>query len=661
MKKIFVTASAICFLLSAKAQFTYDYLKAADDYYRKADYYSAAQYYEKYLTTNGVIKGGEFDPYVVKSSSANKPRTAVSSKEQAIYNLAESYRQLNYYVKAEPFYEQAATFDGTKFPLADYHYAATLRALGKFEEAEKAFRQFLGEYTVADKYAEAAQREIQNLQYIQAQLKRADLDQFSVSPSASFNAEGANYAPVWVSPSKLYFTTTRPDGTSSKKTYLNKVYEVSFNNGAYENAAKVTIPQPADVHQGGISLSADGNTMFLTRWTIGGGTKTASIYISRKNGHDWSEPVALNASVNAAGANSKQPFAMADGKLLFASDREGGLGGFDLYTADITAAGEATNVTNLGPVINTKYNEEAPAYHAASNTLVFATDGRVGMGGYDLFFSKQKAGTWSDPENFGYPVNSIKNDMYFASRGPANNILQDVLLSSDRAAECCMQIFAVSKAKQPKLIAGTVVDCKTNEVLANVKVEVKDASNKTVFTGNTSANGTYNFTMEEFAALQISGTLQGYKDNNTSSNAPADAAEQRTTLAVLCLDKIPDVGVAEVIDNIYFAFDKAAVLEESYTAMDKLAKMLMDNPNIHIEVSGHTDSKGDDNYNRRLSEARAQNVVNYLASKGVEKERLTAVGYGEAMPVAPNKNDDGSDNPEGREKNRRTEYKVIKK
>jgi len=417
MKKIFITVSAICLVLSAKAQFTYDYLKAADEYYQKADYYSAAQYYEKYLTTNGVMKNGEFDPYTVKTTSV-KARKEVSSKEQAIYNLAESYRQLNYYVKAEPFYEEAASFDGPKFSLADYHYATTLRALGKFEEAEKAFRQFLAEYTVADKYTEAANREIMNLQYIQVQMRKKDLNQYTINPADAFNAEGASYAPVWTSANTVYFTTTRPDGTSPKKEYINKVYEAAYTDGAFANAAKVALTQPAEVHQGGTSISADGNTMYLTRWTIGEGSKSASIYMSRKAGDTWSEPSLLNTMVNAMGANNKQPLVMPDGKLLFASDREGGQGGYDLWMADINASGETTNVTNLGVAINTKYNEEAPAYHAASNTLVFSTDGRVGMGGYDLFFSKWDNGKWSDPENFGYPVNSIKNDMYFASRVP---------------------------------------------------------------------------------------------------------------------------------------------------------------------------------------------------------------------------------------------------
>lgn len=176
MKKLFISAASLCLLLSAKAQFTYDYLKAADEYYRKADYYSAAQYYEKYLNANGAIKNGEFDPYFVKATST-KDKKDLSSKEQAVYNLAESYRQLNYYVKAEPFYQQAAAFDDAKFPLADYNYATTLRALGKFEEAEKGFRQFLTTYTTADQYSEAASREIENLQFIQKQLRKKDLAQ----------------------------------------------------------------------------------------------------------------------------------------------------------------------------------------------------------------------------------------------------------------------------------------------------------------------------------------------------------------------------------------------------------------------------------------------------------------------------------------------------
>ena len=210
------------------------------------------------------------------------------------------------------------------------------------------------------------------------------------------------------------------------------------------------------------------------------------------------------------------------------------------------------------------------------------------------------------------------------------------------------------------MIAGTVVDCKTNEVLAGAEVVVKDAANNTVFNGTTTTSGSFNFSMEDFAALQISGTMKGYTPNSTNTNAPADEAAEGTNLPALCLNKIPEVGTVEVLDNVYFAFNKAMVLEESFDALNKLAQMLKDNPTVSVEISGHTDSKGDDKYNQKLSEARAKSVVEYLVSQGIEKSRLIAVGYGESKPVAQNSSSDGTDNPEGREKNRRTEFKVIK-
>lgn len=657
MKKILLSASALCLMLAAQAQFTYDYLRAADDYYRKADYYSAAQYYEKYLDTKGDVKTAQYDPYVVKSLS-EKQKKAVSSKEQAVYNLAESYRQLNYYVKAEPFYQQAISFDGAKYPLAAYHYATTLRALGKFDEAEKAFQQFLSGYTAKDNYAEAAAREIENLRFIQAQLKRKDLNQYKVAAAEAFSAEGANYAPVWISPTTVYFTTTRPEGSGAKKEYINKIYEAAFAGTGFSAPAKVNIPQPGDLHQGGVAISADGNTMFLTRWTVGEGKKAAaSIYVSQKTGAGWSEPVQVKG-LSVAGATDKQPFVTEEGKLLFASDRVGGLGGFDLWSATVNASDEASNITNLGPAINTAFDEEAPYFHAPSKTLVFSTNGRVGMGGFDLFFTTEKNGAWSTPENFGYPVNSVKNDLYFASHGKA--ILQDVLLSSDRAAECCLQLFTLSKVKNPKLIAGTVVDCKTNQVLPNAVVEAKGAGNQSVFKGSTSGSGTYTFKLDEFQPLQITASLNGYTPNSIKAPVPSNENAEDLTAPVLCLDKVPEVGVAVILDNVYYAFNKATVLEESYAALDKLAEMLKANPNVAIEISGHTDSKGADDYNMKLSEARAQSVVDYLASQGIDTSRLVAKGYGETKPIAPNTNPDGSDNPEGREKNRRTEFKVIR-
>lgn len=661
MRKIFFAVAALFVLHAASAQFTQDYLKAADEYYKKGDYFSAAQYYEKFLAANGKAAKSGYKPYVITVAASKDGAFKTTTREEAVYNAGESYRQLNYHIKAEPFYKEAASYDKANFPLAKYYYGTTLKALQKFAEAETALTQFKDEYGQQDLYADAAQREILNLRFIQQQLTKKDLSLYNVAKAGSqLNDTGATYAPVWVAGQTLLFTSTRPDMGSKKGTYINKVYEATYAGGAVTSVTKAVLPQLTDVHQGVVAVTPDGGTLYLTRWTIGEGKRTAAIYTSKRTDGGWSEP-ALVTSLNTAGANSQQPFVMPDGQqLLFASDRTGGVGGFDLYMASLNADGSVGQPTNLGTNINTPFDEQAPYYHAPSQTLVFASNGRVGMGEYDLFFTKKAGVDWAAPQNFGYPVNSVKDDIYFASRGTAKNILGDVLFSSDRSSACCLELFSLTKTRSPRIVVGTVVDCETNVPLATAAVEAKGADNQVVFSGTTSGSGMYQFKMEEYEGLQIAAKLEGYTGNAINAATPTDEATESFTAPVLCLNKIPVVGTVEVLEHVYFEYDKAVVLDESHASLDKLVKRLNDNPTIAIEISGHTDSKGNDKYNQKLSEARAKSVVDYIVSQGIERSRLIAKGYGEAQPLAPNTNPDGTDNPKGREQNRRTEFKVIR-
>jgi OmpA-OmpF porin, OOP family len=658
MKKVFAAVIIFC-CFSAQAQFTYDYLKAADNYFRKADYYSAAQYYEKYLATNVKGSGVAFKPYVVQQGSKSSTvKTAVSSREQAIYNLAESYRLLNYHVKAEPYYKQAVEFDQTQFPLARFHYATTLRALEKYEEAEKAFTDFLAGYTLADEYKEKAQREIENLRFIQAQLKRQDLNLYSVQKaSEGLNTTGASYAPVWLNANLLLFTSTRPENDTKNPVFTNRVYQAVYSEGVLGNIGRTNLPQASDMHQGVAAVTPDGNTMFLTRWTIKDGKKSSAIYTSIKNGDAWSEPVMLDAIINTPGFNAQQPFVMPDGKhLIYASDKQGGEGGFDLWTAEIDPSGKVISTSNMGNTINTKFDEQAPFYHEPTSTLVFSSNGRTGMGGYDFFYTKGNTGSWATPENFGYPVNSVKDDIYFTSRGGARNILEDVLFSSDRAADCCLELFSLKKTRLMKHISGIVTACGTGVPLAGVSVTIVDTINhKTIHTQLTDEQGRYEFTLPDFQVLKAEASSKGYLTNNIMIVLPANLDADALTTPALCITK-PVV----VLDNIYYEFNKAILLEESFPSLDKLVTMLTENPNMRIEIGGHTDSKGSNELNQKLSDARAQSVVDYLVSKGIDPSRLESKGYGATKPIAPNKNADGSDNPEGRQKNRRTEFKVLR-
>ncbi|OQP52708.1 OmpA family protein [Niastella populi] len=667
MKKIIVTGIIFsCCLFAANAQFTYDYLRAADNYYKKADYYSAARYYEKYLgTASQKMKKDEYSPYTVPSSAEKKKNVPVSSKQMALYRVAESYRLLHDHAKAATYYEKTLEADAGEFPLARYYYALTLRALARYDEAEKEFNHFLDEHTTDDAYSESAKKELMSLRFIQVQLKKKDLKLYNVHKAGTpINTEGANYAPVWLNENTLLFTSTRVDSNAKNQSHVNRVYSTPVTEGLTGEIKPLPLPQANTQHQGVVSLTPDGNTLFLTRWMISGGKKISGIYSSKKNGNDWSEPVLLDSTINAGGASTQQPFVMPGGKyLLYSSDKAGGFGGFDLWYAELDESGKPIRTANMGNVINTVNDEQAPYYHAASSTLVFSGNGRIGMGGYDFFYSKGTIDNWAAPINFGYPVNSVKDDIYFVSRGSERNVLEDVWMSSDREAVCCLELFYLKKIMPRKQVSGQVVACEDSMPLQGVTINILDTvQNKIVYTQTTAGDGNYSFTLDEFQPLKAVATINGYSNGSLPFHAPSDEEAELLVNPAICLVKdVPPVDEAIVMDNVYYDFDKATLQKESYASLDKLAGLLNAHPEISIELSAHTDNKGTEEYNQRLSDARARNCVEYLISKGIDKNRLQAKGYGSTQPIAPNTKEDGSDDPEGRQKNRRTEFKVLGK
>src|SRR4051812_44476703 len=285
MKKLFVTGLISCSLFAARAQFTYDYLRAADNYYKKADYYSAAQYYEKFLGTGEQkVKKEEYSPYTAATTVVKKNNAPVSSRQQALYRVAESYRLLHDHAKAATYYGQTLEANGTEFPLARYYYAVELRALANYDQSEKEFTHFLDEHRDDDQYAESAKKELMSLRFIQTQLKKKDLKLYHVQKAATpLNTEGANYAPVWLNDNTLLFTSTRIDSTSRNPSHINRVYTTPVTDGVTGAIKPLPLPQAGDVHQGVVTFTPEGNTLFLTRWTIVGGKKISGIYSSNKN------------------------------------------------------------------------------------------------------------------------------------------------------------------------------------------------------------------------------------------------------------------------------------------------------------------------------------------------------------------------------------------
>ena len=654
MKRLTILFALLPCFLFTKAQFVNDYLAAADKYFAKGDYYSAAQYYEKFLALEKSKNAQQvFKPYEV-SAVSNKSKVLSGSKQKAVYNLAEAYRELHYHEKALPFYELAASGDKAAFPLAKFHQGTTLRALGKYGEAEAVFIEFKNDYTPVDAYSESATREIESIRFIQQQLLRSDLNNYTLQKSAALNAEGGTYAPFYMNDGSLWFTSTRPQGDEKGKINNNRIYATNS-----DGSVKLTdIPQPKDEQQGVAAATPDGKRLFLTRWTVSKDKKTATIYTTANNNGKWDEPIIVSA-LNVAGSNAQQPFVMPDGKIiLFSSDRAGAVGGFDIWKASLDDMGNVGTPVNLGPMVNTVSDEQAASFHAASNTLVFSSNGRVGMGGFDFYYIKGGLDQLSEPKNFGYPVNSVKDDLYFASKGSANNILENVVMSSDREAACCLELFTLSKVKPLKQITGLVLACDSKQPLPGVKVIITGATGKLIAEKTTDGSGRYSYSMEEFAALKATGAVSGYFNSSVNVGLPTDAEMVNFTNPDLCLTPVPVAAIK--VDNVYYDYNKASLQVNSFESLDQLVNLLNENPTMSIELGAHTDSKGDDAYNQKLSEARAKTVIDYLIGKGIDASRLVARGYGELQPVAENTNADGTDNPEGRQQNRRTEFKVLK-
>jgi OmpA-OmpF porin, OOP family len=282
------------------------------------------------------------------------------------------------------------------------------------------------------------------------------------------------------------------------------------------------------------------------------------------------------------------------------------------------------------------------------------------MGGSDFFYSKGELGNWSAPVNFGYPVNSIKEDLYFTSRGDAKNILDDVLFSSDRNDVCCLELFTLHKDRLPREIKGIVVACDNKTPMAGATVTIMDTvNNRTVHTQVTDAQGTYTFTVDDYQPLKAVAAASGYYSSSIDFNGPQEDTAMLLINPDICLNAIV-IEKPVVVENVLYDFNKAVLKPQYYPEVDKLVVMLNANPDIVIEISSHTDNIGSDEYNQKLSQARAQSIVNYLVKKGIKMSQLKVQGYGEAQPVAPNENEDGTDNPEGRQQNRRSEFKVLK-
>jgi len=651
----------------AQAQYVVNYKRVADTYFENRDYYAASTFYKKALRITGDSTQAIL-PYG-KERKGTSEEKVIEDYEGAIYNLAESSRLYREFAEAEKYYAIAITFTNTRYRRALFYYAESLRANKKFDQAITNFESFISK-NPSNPLVKDAQKEITSCKFAKEEMRFPRMVQVKRAP-ANVNGLGSNYAPVKVDQS-FYFTSSRPINVAGKRDivktetgevqvstkanpFLNTLYTAKNELTANEIPVKMmNLNLPKNMEVAAASFSPDGNTVYFTGWKE---KSQYSIYTSKKNDDKWSEPQPVGLEVNSKDFNSLQPFVTRDGKfLLFSSDRTGGYGKLDLWYCAIRSDGSLGQPVNLGPTINTEDDERAPYYNPFTKKLIFSTDGRIGLGGLDFFESEGDLVTWSEPKNMGYPFNSSKDDLYFTS---ANADDTKGYISSDRESSCCLEVFEIKK--EFFSINGILTDCKTKLPMADATVTFTNAEGtQKAITGS---DGKYDFRADSKRPVKLSFSKENYfsitKNYVYEELAKADTMINKD----YCLSPFK-LGIPIALDNVYYEFNSAELTEPSKKVLDNLIPIMEDNPEMEIELDSHTDNVGTDEYNLDLSNKRAQSCVDYLASKGIAASRMTSKGYGESTPIAPNEIGRGKrkkDNPDGRAKNRRTEFKVTKK
>lgn len=416
-----------------------------------------------------------------------------------------------------------------------------------------------------------------------------------------------------------------------------------------------------DYHMGAASFSADGAEMYFTLTRIPkkqakdtGTIKTIKLEIfwSKKDPvtKQWGKP--LPFAYNNEKWSVGDPYLSNDGKTLyFVSDMPGGKGGTDIYYCVKNAAGNWDVPVNLAAV-NTKGNERTPFLYKGS--IYFSSDGGVGMGGLDIYKASPKGNSYGPAQNMTYPLNSPQDDFGFVLTGDSTGYLA----SNRPGGAGSDDIYSFTQKPAPTfLFEGTVYDKKTNQVIPNSTVTLTKSNGK-VLTGRSDNEGRFSFTLEEKSNYKLRGEKKSYLSDNqivTTLRAKPGVTIRKD----LHLDKI-ELNKPIRLENIYYDFDESYIRDDAGNELDKLIKILKDNPTIEIELGSHTDSRGSDAYNMALSQARAEAAVRYIVDIGeIPERRIKARGYGETRPV--NKCKNGVDCTEAEHQlNRRTEFKITR-
>ena len=641
---ITLTLCFFCTLLIGQQKYSSKSNKAIKEYENALRFLQAENKKDALLCANKSI---EKDPVFIEAYSLR----------------ANIYADSGEFARAISDFEIALKINPELFPPDHLNLGRLYFKTQQYDKAKQVLEKYIVTFKPSDKFKSQSEKIIKSCDFAKEAVKHP-VPFNAINMGSSINSEFKDYNPfISVDGETFILTRTIPDERSLIK--MQEDFFISYKEGkGWTKAANMGQPINSEINEGAMTLSPDGRTMVFTICEVYGsygegrqGLGSCDLFVSQRIGENrWSKPRNLGPKINTNRFDS-QPCISSDGKsIYFSSARPGGQGESDLWVININDQGFG-NPENLGPRLNTSGKEDGVFIHPDNQTLYFASDGQVGMGGRDLFMSKRNAdGTWGDPQNLGYPINTSDDErtLFIDAKGDL------AYFASDReggVGELDIYYFKLPESAKPKPVTymkGLVYDEKTRKPLgAAFQLIDLQTGKQVVESYSDTKDGSFLVCLPtgKNYALKVSceGGYLFYSENFelTDPKKGEDAFRKDVPLKKIA------VGEKVILKNVFFATDSYELKPESKTELDNLVAFLNTNATLKIELGGHTDNQGAKAHNKTLSQNRAVSVKDYLSKNGIAAERLSAKGYADDVPV------DTNENEKGRANNRRTEFMVV--
>lgn len=635
----FFLCIALFFIVEfAKAQLSTTSKKAIE-YYTQADNYRVRGQYEQAITllNMAIAKDKDF--------------------VEAYYRLGLTYHSIKQYPKAMESYEKGLSltqdvrkkkvfwYDLGELYLLQGDYEKAMKVLSVFVNNETQNKQKIERATLLFKSAEyASKNQNNNSAYTKRML------------SDTVNKFVLQYFPVLTADQQhLIFTRRVGDGPNDDEDLV--ICDKDLNS-KWKFPVSISKNINTRLNEGTCTISADGRKIIFTSCTGRDGVGSCDLYESKKIGNDWTEPKNLGRNVNSAEWES-QPSLSADGRTLyFVSDRRTGLGNRDIWISSLNDDGLWTKAINAGKQINSQYDEISPFIHVNNQTLYFASNGLPGFGGYDIFFTARDSIAWTAPKNIGAPLNDHEDQfsLFITADGKKGYYSHEETLPSgfSRSKIYEIEIPVENQMKfRSNYVTGIITDKMSKQPLS-AKVELINIKTNKVesLVESDSISGEYLMVLTQGAEYGLYVNKDGYLFKSYHFNY-SEVKDFKPIVVNIALEKAKE-GSIVILNNIFFDIDKYELQDRSKSELQKIIRFLTENPQLRIEISGHTDNSGAAIYNRELSEKRARSVFQFLTQNSINPKRMITKGYGPDQPIASNETE------EGRQQNRRIEFKILK-